>query len=170
MAYAFSWIISTPYVLAAWGILPGGNFEGGNGIEFLLFVVKAYAGPTLAAIAMTSVTQGKEGLLRLRHRLTLWRAPWRWYVFILVGMPALLLFGLIIQPGVLSSFQGLTQVVAVSYPIIFVAVFFQTGLPEEIGWRGFALPRLQPRYGPLWGYFSPGSLVGLLAFVVLLHA
>ncbi|MGZ7146653.1 MAG: hypothetical protein ACXVIA_08040, partial [Halobacteriota archaeon] len=50
MAYMFSWIVSTPYVLSSWGILPSGNFQGGNGLAFLLFAVKAYAGPTLAAI------------------------------------------------------------------------------------------------------------------------
>lgn len=88
MAYTFSWIVSTPYVLSSWGILPSGNFEGGNGLAFLLFAVKAYAGPTLAAIIMTSVTEGREGLRRLRHRLTQWRTRWQWYLFILVGIPA----------------------------------------------------------------------------------
>ena len=71
MAYAFSWIISIPYVLSAWGILPGGYT-----LAFLLFILKPYAGPTLAAIIMTSITEGKAGLLRLRHRLTQWRAGW----------------------------------------------------------------------------------------------
>jgi membrane protease YdiL (CAAX protease family) len=160
MAYTFSWIVSTPYVLSSWGILPSGNFEGGNGLAFLLFAVKAYAGPTLAAIIMTSVTEGREGLRRLRHRLTQWRTRWQWYLFILVGIPALILFGLIIQPGVLASFQGLTRVIALSYPVAFFAIFFQTGLPEEIGWRGFALPRMQPRYGPLWGTLLLGVVWG----------
>jgi membrane protease YdiL (CAAX protease family) len=155
MAYAFSWIISIPYVLSAWGILPGGY-----SLAFLLFILKAYAGPTLAAIIMTSITEGNAGLLRLRHRLTQWRAGWQWYLFILVGIPALLLLGIIIQPGMLASFQGLTPVLLVSYPLAFFAIFLETGLPEEIGWRGFALPRMQPRYGPLWGTLLLGVLWG----------
>jgi len=153
MAYAFSWLISIPYVLSSWGILPSGS-----NLAFLLFALKAYAGPTLAAIIMTSVTEGKAGLLRLRHRITQWRAGWQWYLFILVGIPALLLLGIIIQPGMLASFQGLTSVLLVSYPVAFVAIFLGTGLPEEIGWRGFALPRMQPRYGPLWGTLLLGVL------------
>jgi membrane protease YdiL (CAAX protease family) len=153
MAYAFSWLISIPYVLSSWGIMPAGY-----NLAFLLFALKAYAGPTLAALIMTSLTEGRVGVRRLRHRITQWRAGWRWYVFILVGIPALLLLGIIVQPGLLASFQGLTRVLLVSYPVAFVAIFLETGLPEEIGWRGFALPRMQPRYGPLWGTLLLGVL------------
>ena len=155
MAYAFSWIISIPYVLSVWGLLPNGG-----GIVLLLFTfLKAYAGPALAAIIMTSITAGKSGLRGLRHRLTQWRAGWQWYLFILIGIPALLLLGLIIQPGLLARFEGLRPVLLV-YPVAFFAVFLQTGLPEEIGWRGFALPRMQPRYGPLRGTLLLGVLWG----------
>ena len=155
MAYAFSWIISIPYVLSVWGLLPNGG-----GIALLLFTfLKAYAGPTLAAIIMTSITAGKSGLRGLRHRLTQWRAGWQWYLFILIGIPALLLLGIIIQPGLLVRFEGLSPILLV-YPVAFFAVFLQTGLPEEIGWRGFALPRMQPRYGPLRGTLLLGVLWG----------
>ncbi|HYA33332.1 MAG TPA: type II CAAX endopeptidase family protein [Candidatus Bathyarchaeia archaeon] len=155
LAYAFSWIIATPYVLSSWGLLPRGG-----GIALLLFTfLKAYAGPTLAAIIMTSITAGKPGLRGLRHRLTQWRSGWQWYLFILVGIPALLLLGIIIQPGLLARFEGFRPILLV-YPVAFFAVFLQTGLPEEIGWRGFALPRMQPRYGPLRGTLLLGVMWG----------
>jgi membrane protease YdiL (CAAX protease family) len=143
MSYAFSWIILIPYVLSVWGILKG-NFG-------FLYILKPFVGPALAAIIMTRITEGKEGLLRLRQRLGQRRAGWQWYLFILVAIPALILLGIIIQPGTLASFQGLTPRLLVTYPLYFVIVFFGVALPEEIGWRGFALPRMQPRYGPLWG-------------------
>jgi uncharacterized protein len=152
MAYAGSWIISTPYVLSVWGILKG-DFT-------IVFILKPFAGPTLAAIIMTGITDGKAGLLRLRQRLSQRRAGWQWYLFILLGIPALLLLGIIIQQGALASFQGLTPVILVSYPVYFVVVFFGVAMPEEIGWRGFALPRMQPRYGPLWGTLLLGVLWG----------
>lgn len=150
MAYAFSWILLIPSVLSAWGILPG---------DFTVTFVLHTFGPALAAIIMTSIVEGRAGLLRLRQRIRQWRAGWQWYLFILVGIPALILLGIIIQPGALASFQGLTPVLLVSYPLTFVAVWFGGGpLGEEIGWRGFALPRMQPRYGPLWGTLLLGVL------------
>ena len=97
-------------------------------------------------------------MLRLRQRIRQWRFGWQWYLFILLGIPLLILLGVIIQPGTLASFQGLTSRILVSYPIYFVIVCFAVGAPEEIGWRGFALPRMQPRYGPLWGTLLLGVL------------
>jgi len=57
---------------------------------------------------------------------------------------------MISQPGVLATFQGLTRVIALSYPVAFFAIFFQTGLPEEIGWRGFAAPNATT----LWAFMG----------------
>lgn len=150
IAYAGTWIILIPHILSVWGILKG-DFG-------FLYIIKPFVGPTLAAIIMTRITEGKEGLLRLRRRLGQRRAGWQWYLFILVAIPALILLGIIIQPGTLASFQGLTSRLLVTYPLYFVIVFFGVALPEEIGWRGFALPRMQPRYGPLWGTLLLGVL------------
>lgn len=143
LAYAISWILLIPYMLSEWSILRG---------DFTFMYVLHTFGPSLAAIIVTRVIGGKAGLLRLRERIRQRRAGWRWYLFILVGIPVLFLLGMVTQPGALASFQGLTPRLLVSYPLYYVIVFFGGGpLGEEIGWRGFALPRMQPRYGPLWG-------------------
>jgi membrane protease YdiL (CAAX protease family) len=150
LAYLISWIFLTPSVLSAWGILPG---------DFLITFVIHTFGPTLAAIIMVSMLEGKTGLQSLRQRVRQLRAGWQWYVFILVGIPALIVLGIIIQPGALASFKGLTAILPLSYLVNFVAVWFGGGpLGEEIGWRGFALPRMQPLYGPLWGTILLGVL------------
>lgn len=151
IAYAFSWIVSIPYVLSAWGILPG-NYQ-------IVFILKPYVGPALAAIIMTGMVEGKAGLLRLRGSIRQWRAGWQWYLFVLVGIPALFLLGIAVQPGALAGRQGVAPGLLVSYAVSFVIVIFGGGpLGEEIGWRGFALPRMQPRYGPLWGTLLLGVL------------
>ncbi len=150
MAYAFSWIMVIPYILSQWGILHG-DFR-------IIFVIKSF-GPFLAAYIMTGITEGRAGLLSLRQRIRQWRAGWQWYLFTLVGIPALFLLGLIVLPGALASFQGFPPNFPVVYLVSFVLIFFGGGpLGEEPGWRGFALPRMQPRYGPLRGTLLLGVL------------
>jgi membrane protease YdiL (CAAX protease family) len=151
MAYAFSWILSIPAIFSAWGVLPQPVFA-------VFFTLKSF-GPFLAAYIMTSVIDGREGILRLRQSLKQVRAGWRWYAFILAGIPALLLLGISIMPGALASFQGFPAGFAPTYLVTFVLIFFGGGpLGEEPGWRGFALPRLQTRYGALSGTLLLGVL------------
>jgi membrane protease YdiL (CAAX protease family) len=120
-------------------------------------------GPFLAAFVMTGATEGREGVGRLLRRFVLWRVGLRWYLFVLVGVPALFVLSVIVLPGVLGSFQGLG---ALAPPLsllgVFVYAFFPGGaLGEEPGWRGFALPRLQSLHGPLVGTLILGVLWGL---------
>ncbi len=151
MAYAFSWIILIPFILSEWGFLPK--------VFTFAFVLNPFVGPTLAAFIMTGITEGKAGVLRLWRRCLQWRAGWQWYLFILLGIPALFLLGIIVLPGALASFLGLPPHFLIVYLVNFVVIFFVGGpLGEEFGWRGFALPRMQPRYGPLWGTLLLGVL------------
>jgi membrane protease YdiL (CAAX protease family) len=150
LAYAFSWIISIPYVLSVWGLLPGDYT--------IIFMMKQWVGPALAGIIMTRIMEGSIDRLRLPKIFRQWRAGWQWYLFILLGIPALILLGIIIQPGALANFKGLTPTLPVSLLVNFALIFIGVGLPEEIGWRGFALPRMQPRYGPLRGTLLLGVL------------
>jgi len=143
LAYAITWIIFSPYVLAEWGILPQASF-------YNFFYILHTFGPAAAAYIMFNVVDGKAGWLGLRRRIKQVRAGWVWYAIILLGIPALIMFGLLVLPGALASFQGLTPKLLMSYPFVFVLIFFGGGpLGEEIGWRGFALPRMQSRYGAL---------------------
>jgi membrane protease YdiL (CAAX protease family) len=151
MACAFSWIVLIPFVLSEWDILP-------KSFSFA-FVLNPFVGPFLAAFIMTGITEGRAGVLRLIRSCTQVRIGWQWYLFILLGIPALFLLGIIILPGALASFQGLPPHFLVVYLVTFVVIFFLGGpLGEELGWRGFALPRMQPRCGPLWGTLLLGVL------------
>jgi membrane protease YdiL (CAAX protease family) len=144
------WIVSIPFILSEWGIL--------HGDYRIVFVIKSF-GPFVAAYLMTSILEGKEGVQRLRQRIKQTQVAWQWVLFVLLGIPVLLLLGMIVQPGTLASFQGVKPLLLISYPLTYVAVFFGGGpLGEEPGWRGFALPRMQHRYGPLWGTLLLGVL------------
>lgn len=150
IACAFSWIISIPFVLSEWGILHG-DFT-------VAFALKSF-GPFLAAYILIRITEGKEGLLRFRQRFKPARADWQWYLFILLVIPAPVLLGIITQPGALANFPGLSPAFLVTCLVTFILVSLGGGpLGEEPGWRGFAVPRLQARYGPLWGTLLLGVL------------
>jgi membrane protease YdiL (CAAX protease family) len=150
IAYTFSWILSIPFVLSEWGILHG-DFT-------LAFVFKSF-GPFLAAYIMIRMTEGKEGLLHFRQRFKAARADRWWYLFILLVVPAPTLLGIITQPGALANAPALSPGFLVTCLVTFILVSLGGGpLGEEPGWRGFAVPHLQARYGPLWGTLLLGVL------------
>jgi membrane protease YdiL (CAAX protease family) len=146
LAYAISWVLSVPVILSEWNILPKTGFT-----FYFFFTIKSF-GPFLSAYIMTRIMEGKEGWLNLRSRFKLVRVGWQWYAFILLGVPTLMLLGISVLPGALASFQGFPHHFVITYLITFIAIFFFGGpLGEEPGWRGFALPRIQSRYGALRG-------------------
>ena len=150
LAYAISWIISIPFILSEWHILPG-NLQA-------VFAVKSF-GPFLAALIMTSILEGKEGILRLRKQIKQTKVGWLWYIVVLVGIPILIMLGILVQPGKTAGFLGIKPLLPITYLFTFVAVFFGGGpLGEEPGWRGFALPRLQSRFKPFWASLILGIL------------
>ena len=101
---------------------------------------------------MTGLLEGDSGLGRLLHRFAFWRVGLQWYLFVLLGVPALCLLGIVVLPGALASFKAPTPLFLVhSLEQLFVVFFLGGPLAEEPGWRGFALPRLQRNYGPLRG-------------------
>jgi len=107
------------------------------------------------------VTEGKAGVLRLLKRYVLWRAGILWYVFVLLGIPVLVLLGFFILPGAVAAFHAPAPSFVLNYLELFALVFFAVALFEEPGWRGFALPRLQQRPGPLVGTLVLGLLWAL---------
>jgi membrane protease YdiL (CAAX protease family) len=150
IAYAGSWLVELPYLRFAGGarLLP---FSWP--VPFAVSATVApFAGPFLAALIMAGVTEGRAGIGRLLRRIVRWRVGLRWYLFAIVGIPAIVVLGAIVLPGVLASFQAPAVSWAPTYLVSFVVAFFIAGpLGEEPGWRGFALPRLERLYGPLVG-------------------
>ena len=118
-----------------------------------------FVGPFLSAFIMTGITEGRLGIGRLLRQLVLWRVSFKWYLFALVGLPAIMVLSVIFLPGALSSFQGFAGLAPLPMLAFFVYIFFLGGpLGEEPGWRGFALPRLQRAYGPLIGSLILGPM------------
>ncbi len=164
LAFAGAWPPLMPMVLGrgehGLGVLP---VAVPDVLGLLLALLAAYAGPLLAAVLVTQATEGREGLRQLRRRIFRWRVSPRWY---LVALFAPLTIWLATYSIVL---EGLPFAELARNPMLLLTSFlpfvlFGLVMPsfgEEPGWRGFALPRLQQRHGPLLGTLVLGLLHGL---------
>ena len=134
------------------------------GVFEIAFILNPFVGPFLAAFIMTRITEGKAGVLRLRRR---WfrRAPaGSGTCSSCLAFRRCSCWGFSFLPACWRASKVFRPTFLVTYLINFVIIFFLGGpLGEEPGWRGFALPRMQPRFGPLGGNPAPGCRVGLLA-------
>jgi membrane protease YdiL (CAAX protease family) len=147
LAYAISWTYVLVF-LVAWP-LP----------DTIVTDTPELLGPVVAGFVMTAVVSGRAGVGQLLRRFVLWRVRTIWYVFALLGLPALYFASVALVPGAIASFKAPALSMALLYPVLFLVVMILDGpLLEEPGWRGFALPRLQQRWGPLGGTVILGIL------------
>ena len=121
-----------------------------------VFIV-AVAGPTLAATILTLARDGWAGLRMLYARLTQWRFGLQWYALLLVGMP---LLGYII-----SWVTGSEPKYDLSTPVLLFSLLLNElilgPIGEELGWRGFAFPRLLQQFNPLVASLILGAIWGV---------
>jgi membrane protease YdiL (CAAX protease family) len=127
-----------------------------------LFALGA-AGPTVSAFLVLALTSGKPGVLRLVRSMVHWRVGVPWYLVPLLGVPALMLSSYLVVPGGLADFRAPDWSFLPFYLGEFAFTLFLAGGPllEEGGWRGFALPRMQRRHGPVLGTVILGALWSL---------
>jgi CAAX protease family protein len=120
IAYAGSWLLEVPIALSetGTGLLP---FTIPRPLLALAIAAATFLGPTLSAFIMTGITEGRIGIRRLLRRYVLWRVGFRWYLFVLLVIPAIEVLGAIVVPGALASFQSLTLSLVLTYPVAFVS-------------------------------------------------
>lgn len=162
LAFASVWLALLPAVLArnGLGILP---FTVPDLAFIVLFIGGTLLGPTGAAFAVTAAAEGRAGVGRLLRRYVQWRVSPKWYLLALFGYIALHLIaaGALLGPARLVSILAQWPLIFTAYLPALVSMIIFPALVEEPGWRGFALPRLQARYGPLLGTLLLGLLHGL---------
>jgi CAAX protease family protein len=161
LAYLFTWSNWLPQALASRG-LPSAQVPG------FLTLLAGY-GPALAAIIVVLLGYGRPGLRELFGRLLRWRVGPLWYLIALF-LPALV----ILLAVALNSWTGggMPDFSAAAFPfgpaetplwqklLILLLIFTLgfDGLGEEIGWRGFALPKLLESRSPLVASLILGAL------------
>ena len=163
LAFTLSWLPVLPLTLsrnAGVNVLP---YDLPAILKNVLLVLTTFMGPTLAALIVTGVTEGRAGLKRFLKRFIQWRVGVPWY---LVALFTSLLIWLLAYTAVvgLPLLSGAITHWSLLFTAFFPFVAFGLLIPaidEEPGWRGFALPRLQQRYGPAWASVILGVLHGL---------
>lgn len=124
--------------------------------------------PALMAIYLTALSEGKIGVRSLLGKLVQWRISLKWVAIALMLALVLRLtmslvaLGLGMIPGIHLRPGG-----AASY-VLLAVVFFVFAIPEELGWRGYALPRLLEWRSPLAAGLIIGVLWGSLHLALLL--
>lgn len=143
LAYGVTWLLWAPLVV---GGVPA--FSASTHTPSWYALPGVAVGVTGTAFFMTAVTQGRDGVTRMARRLVRWRVGLRWYLVAVLAIPLgqILVTAAVVTPDALAA---LTPSALAIYPVSYVAHFFFGPLFEESGWRGFALPRMQHRYGPL---------------------
>jgi membrane protease YdiL (CAAX protease family) len=141
-----SMIISWPVVLLIIAQLPpdfnNGEIESFKNAAGSLDILYG-AGPMISAIIVTLIYRGKYGLKELFRKVITWKVPVRWYLLALI-LPvipqwiALFLWAQLtdtelILPTVTGYLSSWLQIALIS------AAYYIT---EELGWRGFMLPRI----------------------------
>ena len=117
-----------------------------------LFILAVYS-PAIAGIALVLYHYGLKGLGSFLRRLTLWRMSGWWWLFLVLGIPAVFFAGAAAN-GSIGEFPFSPWYEAL--PALAMALFI--GPIEEFGWRGVALPLLQRKYAPIWSALILGVI------------
>ncbi len=118
--------------------------------------------PALMAIPLTALSEGRSGVRSLLGKLTQWRISLKWVVialalaFLMRLTISLIALGL----GLISAIQ--LRPGGPASLVLLAVVFFVFAIPEELGWRGYALPKLLERRSPLAASLIVGVLWGSL--------
>jgi len=156
LAFAISWSGYFPQVAYSYGLFP---------FQSPLYFLIGGVGPTLAAVIMAYVLHGKGGLRGLFAPLARWRVGAVWYAVALFGN-AVIWLAAIGLPGRTTLDMGKLGPWFTLFPVFLTNLLMNVW--EEIGWRGFALPRLQSRYTALVSSLIVGALWGLWHLPLLL--
>ena len=144
--FTFSWSIWVPVTFAG---------DHLSALHHLAVGIGA-AGPSLAGVICTAKEEGRRGVRGLFASLVRWRLAARWYALCLVGPLAVALTAVALHRlavGDDAKFHLDMATIVLTPPFLVVGMLIGP-LQEELGWRGYALPRLIDRWSSV-----PAALV-----------
>jgi uncharacterized protein len=120
----------------------------------VLFLIGPFV-PSLLAIYLTWKKEGTAGLRLLSQRILQFKLGWRWYSIIFLIVIVGTAGQLIINKLLGNSFNGQLFLAQLGS---FLPLLLLGPLSEEIGWRGYALERLQTR----WDALTSSLIIGVV--------
>ena len=149
--FLLAYLITWTGVLAA----VGPKFLQGEDIQLIdgmIMLAAMLAGPSVAGLACARIVDGRIGLRDLFSRMHRWRVGLRWYAAAVLIPPVCILITL----------WTLSKLISPAYTPGFTPALIVGGLLagyfEEIGWTGFATPKMKSKYSAL----TTGILLGLM--------
>ena len=118
--------------------------------------------PAALAILLTTLAEGRKSAAELLKKLFQWRVGLKWYIVALVIPVGIILASCVLAfllgwiPNIQIRVPTLAQLISNFVLILLVAIL------EELGWRGYALPRLLARRSPLSSALLIGIAWGIL--------
>jgi len=150
LAFAISW--GSTFLIIGPASMRGETFELSRVIQVGMLIM---AGPLVAGILSTYLVDGKEGLQNLLSRMLKWRVAPRWYAAGILTFPVLIVALLL----VLSNFAS--SEFTPNFLAIGVVMGLFAGFLEEIGWTGYAYPKMQKKHGALRAALILGLIHGV---------
>ena len=151
LTYAITWGIAALLIASPeWMISRFGEIDLTQPFWRALFHLAVYA-PALGAFAVIAVVTGRTGVWAYVRRLLRWRVGVTWVAVVLVGYPVLTILARALANGLAGQDLPLFPVGSwlTVVPLFLASLVVDPGPVEELGWRGFALPLLQRRFGAL---------------------
>jgi hypothetical protein len=150
LTFGLTWGLAAVFILFSDQIVA---IFGEVGLGNPLVILAVYS-PGIAGVFLVWRQYGLQGLGSFFRRLTLWRAPISLWLFLILGIPAIVYTGAAIKGSISDPFPFSPWYQAL--PAMAFALFL--GPIEEFGWRGLALPLLQRRFAPFWA----GLILGVI--------
>lgn len=187
LTFAFSWMIWIPQALTHSGVLSMSAY-----VQYFDSNPFGAFGPLVAALVMTAIRGGKDGLKTLFRTAVKKTFEARWLLPTLFLLPLMWISALLLAIGI-DGFEP--EYMWSENPAMLIIVpiwilFWGGPLQEEFGWRGYALPRFQAKFnstissvivGAIWGiwhvplYWIPSQTIyynkpmwGLFASTIML--
>lgn len=155
IAFGWMWILNAPRVMASFGLIS---------IPPLLSTLLGYIavfGPGIAAFILTRIQSGKQGCKNL------WKMGWSidfpkaWLIPAFLLMPVMGILTVLLMRFFKETIPWEYSLPPAMIIPIGLLIWLVGALPEEYGWRGYALPHLLESFDPLGASLILGLIWGL---------